>query len=318
MTSPSFPAWRSILFVPGDRPGAVCEGPWRRVPDAVCIDLEDAVAPTRKAGARISVARFLAETSPATRPRAGDASASRPHIIVRVNDPDSEEGRRDAAALAGGPRPDAFMIPKVTTADGMHRAGRLLGEDVPLIPIIETALGLENAAQIVRVPSPGRVPSTGCPRHRRPDLRRLRPLRGTGCRAGVGAPPVRALAGRARRGPQRTRCHRHAFTRPHRTGRAAGRSHEGSPPGLCRKGGDPSGADPGDSRGLHPVGTKRCSGLARSSMRTEPRAEAPWALEGRMVDRPVVEAARRVLLRARSGSVHPGRTRPPGVRRMIS
>ena len=141
-----FPACRSILFVPGDRPDrydkALAAGA-----DAICIDLEDAVPPGRKAGARASVARFLANR------RSSPPAAAAPHsvpgtsVIVRANDPETGRGERDADALRDRP-PDAVMIPKVTAAEGVRRASRLVGSDVPLLPIIETALGLENAVDI--------------------------------------------------------------------------------------------------------------------------------------------------------------------------
>ena len=48
----SLPAFRSILFVPGDRPDRY-ESALSAGADAVCIDLEDAVADARKVeGAR--------------------------------------------------------------------------------------------------------------------------------------------------------------------------------------------------------------------------------------------------------------------------
>ena len=134
---------RSILFVPGYRPDrfgkALAAGA-----DAVCIDLEDAVPPQRKAMAREAAARFLAER-PAEEPR---NAGGPPHLIIRINDPDTDLGRRDAEALAGTPGPDAFMIPKVRTAAGVRGAARLLGDGAPLFALIETALGLENAAAI--------------------------------------------------------------------------------------------------------------------------------------------------------------------------
>ncbi len=142
-----FPACRSILFVPGDRPDrygkALAAGA-----DAVCIDLEDAVAPAAKAGARDSVAAFLARREEPAATGADPGRARRPPVVVRVNDPRSEEGARDAASVTGGPRPDAFVIPKVTDAREIVTAHRLLGEDIPLFPIIETAAGLEKAVQI--------------------------------------------------------------------------------------------------------------------------------------------------------------------------
>ena len=152
-TSRRFPACRSILFVPGDRPDRYAKALGAGA-DAICIDLEDAVAPTRKAEARDSVARFLADppmlSSPGAGPlrRAGESRMPAPSIVVRVNDPQSTDGERDAAALAGRHRPDAFMIPKATTPGGIQSAQRLLGADIPLLPIVETALGLEHAARI--------------------------------------------------------------------------------------------------------------------------------------------------------------------------
>lgn len=134
---------RSILFVPGYRPDrfgkALAAGA-----DAVCIDLEDAVPPQRKVMAREAVVRFLAEHA---------AEGSRndidpPHLMIRINDPDTGLGRVDAEALRSIRQPDAFMIPKVRTAAGLRRAAGLLGDATPLFALIETALGLENAADI--------------------------------------------------------------------------------------------------------------------------------------------------------------------------
>ncbi|MEQ1930317.1 MAG: CoA ester lyase [Parvularculaceae bacterium] len=95
---------RSLLFVPGDRPErhqkAVDAGA-----DAVCIDLEDAVAPDRKDHGRRSTIEFL------TRAPAGAS------VGVRINAISSREGARDAAALAeSGVSPAFVMIPKVDGA----------------------------------------------------------------------------------------------------------------------------------------------------------------------------------------------------------
>jgi citrate lyase beta subunit len=114
--------------------------------DSICIDLEDAVPPGRKTVARIPAGRFLKEL--ATLSPRSDEENQGPWVIVRVNDPGSTAGQRDARTLTDCPPPDAFMIPKVATAAGVWSARRLLGMRCPLIPIIETALGLDNAAQI--------------------------------------------------------------------------------------------------------------------------------------------------------------------------
>ena len=134
---------RSILFVPGYRPDrfgkALAAGA-----DAVCIDLEDAVPPQRKVVAREAATRFLAERSAGAQRK----DAGSPHLIIRINDPDTDLGRADAEALGGTRQPDAFMLPKVRTAAGLRRAARLLGDGAPLFALIETALGLENAVDI--------------------------------------------------------------------------------------------------------------------------------------------------------------------------
>lgn len=142
-----FPPCRSLLFVPGDRPDR-CDKAMVAGADAVCVDLEDAVGPAAKAGARDSVAAFLAKWAGPAATGADPGQGRGPPVIVRVNDPDSEEGQRDAAALTGAPRPDAFMIPKVTDAREIRSAQQLLGDNIPLLPIIETAAGLENAVHI--------------------------------------------------------------------------------------------------------------------------------------------------------------------------
>ena len=320
MTSPSFPAWRSILFVPGDRPERYAKA-LAAGADAVCIDLEDAVAPGRKAEARTSVARFLAEM-PSSRPRAGDASASRPHIIVRVNDPDSEEGWRDAAALAGGPRPDAFMIPKVTTADGMHRAGRLLGEDIPLVPIVETALGLENAARIgAASPAGGASPARAAspagaasPARAAPAIAALI-FGGFDLSAELGAEPgwEPLLYARSRVVHAAALNGLDAIDMPSRDlADMSGLRAEAVKARRLGYAGKVA-IHPAQVPVIHEVFTPSTEEVQRARQIIDADRAAGGgavALDGRMVDRPIVEAARRVLMRARSGSVHPGRTSP--------
>jgi citrate lyase beta subunit len=65
--------FRSLLFVPGNRPDRFDKALDARA-DAVCIDLEDAVAPPDKAAARTAALRFCA-ASPA------------PGLGVRINGP---------------------------------------------------------------------------------------------------------------------------------------------------------------------------------------------------------------------------------------
>lgn len=131
---------RSLLFVPGVRPdrfaGACAAGA-----DIACLDLEDAVPPAGKAAARAAAIAFLAR--PAS-PRAG----------VRINRVRSEEGGADLAALAGsGARPAFIMAPKVEGPEELAAIAAALGAPgtsrmPPIWPIVESALGIHRAWDI--------------------------------------------------------------------------------------------------------------------------------------------------------------------------
>lgn len=88
---------RSPLFAPGDQPRKV-EKALASDADIVILDLEDAVAAANKQTARAAVAARL---------RAG----CRPGTLVRVNPRDTEWYLGDLAAIVSG-RPDGIMLPK--------------------------------------------------------------------------------------------------------------------------------------------------------------------------------------------------------------
>jgi citrate lyase subunit beta / citryl-CoA lyase len=91
---------RSLLFVPGDSEKKLAKaeaGP----ADALILDLEDSVAPERKAEARDAVAAHL-------RRRSG---ARRQKLWVRINPLSTPEMLADLAAVVGG-RPDTLLLPK--------------------------------------------------------------------------------------------------------------------------------------------------------------------------------------------------------------
>lgn len=133
-------AYRSILFVPGDRPDRY-ERALSAGADAVCIDLEDAVADARKVQAREAVLGFLE--------RWGEGGPQRnAPLLVRMNDFGRDEGWEDVEAIADGPRPDGLMVPMV---DGVLEVSVTLEKvdgSLPVLPLIETANGLENALKI--------------------------------------------------------------------------------------------------------------------------------------------------------------------------
>lgn len=131
---PARRARRSVLFVPAVRPDrfakAVATGA-----DAVCLDLEDGVSFAQKDEARDKALALLAG-----RPRAPT------EVVLRVNEPESELGERDIEALlSSGARPDALMVPKVGAPDTLRALGRRLAPVLPRLPLvvqIETARGL--------------------------------------------------------------------------------------------------------------------------------------------------------------------------------
>ena len=104
---------RSLLFVPGDRPDRMAKA-LACGADALILDLEDAVAPEKKAEARKAVADFLAANSQAK-------------LWVRVNPLDSPEQEKDLAAILPA-HPDGVVLPKAEGGVSVHELARRLTE----------------------------------------------------------------------------------------------------------------------------------------------------------------------------------------------
>jgi citrate lyase subunit beta/citryl-CoA lyase len=92
---------RSLLFVPGDSPKKLFKGLTSGA-DVLIVDLEDSVAPTRKAEARTTTLAFLQELR---------REASRPAVYVRVNALDTGLTDDDLDGVVAG-SPDGIMLPK--------------------------------------------------------------------------------------------------------------------------------------------------------------------------------------------------------------
>jgi len=92
---------RSLLFVPADG-GAKLDKAMASGADAVIIDLEDSIAPERKAQARAAALEFL---------KAANAQKQRPRLLVRINGLDTGMTDADLDAVVPG-RPDAVVFPK--------------------------------------------------------------------------------------------------------------------------------------------------------------------------------------------------------------
>ena len=104
---------RSLLFVPGDRPDRMDKA-LKSGADALILDLEDAVAAEAKPEARKAVASFLEAYQAA-------------QIWVRVNPLDSPEHDKDLQAVLPA-RPDGLVLPKAEGGASVAELSRRLGE----------------------------------------------------------------------------------------------------------------------------------------------------------------------------------------------
>ena len=133
---------RTVLFSPGDRPELLWKAPESGA-DVIVFDLEDAVAPGKKAAGRDAVRDVVTEIDP-------DAE-----LCVRVNRI-SEGGGDDVAAVFGGSEEtgvDSVMLPKVASAGAVEELATVLaehGRQLPVLALLETASGVLHAGPVAR------------------------------------------------------------------------------------------------------------------------------------------------------------------------
>ncbi|MGH9642431.1 MAG: aldolase/citrate lyase family protein [Terriglobales bacterium] len=137
--SPKSRLRRSRLYLPGSEPKYFINAALHE-PDAIILDLEDSVHRDEKDAARILVRNTL---------RAVDFGAC--ERMVRINQ--LPLGLEDLAEVISQ-SPDLILIPKVERAEQVAEVDREIGEiktreEIPrptwLMPILESALGIENA-----------------------------------------------------------------------------------------------------------------------------------------------------------------------------
>ncbi len=136
---------RSMLFLPGNNPNMLINGSCLGA-DAVIFDLEDAVSPAEKDAARILVRNTI---------RYMDFRGC--EIIVRINSTDTPYWKQDLDAIVPQ-RPGLILLPKTGSARDVQEVDAymtkleqelgLAPNTVGLMPLIETALGVENAFAI--------------------------------------------------------------------------------------------------------------------------------------------------------------------------
>lgn len=131
---------RVYLFVPGSRPErfgkALDAGA-----DAVILDLEDAVGPADKATARDAIAGWLSPARP---------------VLIRINGAGTP-WFDDDLALCSRPGVAGVVLPKAESADDIARVAARVGAGVPILPLIESALGIWNLHEIATAPQVDRL-----------------------------------------------------------------------------------------------------------------------------------------------------------------
>lgn len=134
---------RSLLFVPGNRPERLAKAAAAGA-DCVCIDLEDAVPPDARESARAAVLAHLSACPEGHR------------FGLRINALTSDDGARDLQALtqhahraARAAQPAFVMLAKTETAAQLQSTAAA-SPGTPLIALIETAAGVHEARHIAQ------------------------------------------------------------------------------------------------------------------------------------------------------------------------
>jgi citrate lyase subunit beta/citryl-CoA lyase len=139
---------RSFLFVPASRPERFAKA-LQSGADCIVLDLEDAVAPDRKAAARDQLAKSLP----------GFTREQLQRTLVRVNAAGTPWQRDDLRLLAAwmGQGLAGAMVPKAEDADTLREVGAALGGGAQLVPLVESLAGLDAVDLLARAPQVARL-----------------------------------------------------------------------------------------------------------------------------------------------------------------
>ncbi|MDR1903680.1 MAG: citrate (pro-3S)-lyase subunit beta [Treponema sp.] len=136
---------RTMLFVPGNNAGMVRDAGIYKS-DAIMFDLEDSVSVNEKDSARFLVFQALVSLSYPGK-----------EIVVRINDPKTDTGREDIAAIVKTGKA-AIRLPKTESAaditsceeliEAAERKAGVAPGSTPMMAAIESAAGVLNAKEI--------------------------------------------------------------------------------------------------------------------------------------------------------------------------
>ena len=139
---------RSLLFMPGNNP-AMLQNSDIFEADAVIYDLEDAVSVTEKDSARVLVSEFL-----------GSRKTAFPmEIVIRINGLDTDFYQKDLQAVVSD-KIDTIMLPKASLETLIEldkiltqiESEKSLTKKIGVIPIIELARSVLEIDQIANAP----------------------------------------------------------------------------------------------------------------------------------------------------------------------
>lgn len=137
---------RSMLFMPGNNPGMLQSAAILGA-DSIILDLEDAVSLTEKDSARILVREAMK-----------NVDYEGVEVVVRINPLTTPYADEDIEVI-GRVKPDALMVPKATEEEleEIHRRLDKIEaeegfekESIKLIPIVESAYGVQNVYSIIK------------------------------------------------------------------------------------------------------------------------------------------------------------------------
>ena len=125
---------RSWLLLPADRSERFDAAVASEM-DVVVLDVEDGVRQSEKEQSRREVRQWL---------EAGN------HAWVRINDVRSPEWEKDLMALGHCPGLDGVMLAKTENAEHVALTTARLAPNTPIVALVESADGLEQAAEIAK------------------------------------------------------------------------------------------------------------------------------------------------------------------------
>lgn len=139
LVSMDFLTVRTMLFTPANQPQRFAKAQAVGA-DGLIIDLENAVAFADKAQARATAIDYLKHYQ----------TQAQFIVALRINSIKTIEGLHDLIALLDSQTvPDALMLPKVESAQEIAIYDELLSAlNLPYLVLIETASGLQHAAEI--------------------------------------------------------------------------------------------------------------------------------------------------------------------------